>query len=184
MVLLESQTKLMPGDAAPDFELTGTDGKKHSLGSYGGHDGLLVIFMCNHCPYVKAKIEAIKEIDERFRGRVAVVGINSNDPADYPEDSFDAMKEMAEKGGFGFDYLVDETQEIARRYGAVCTPDPFLFDGDRRLVFHGRLDDAMKPDDAASEKTMIQNIERLLAGKAIETAFDPSVGCSIKWREN
>jgi len=184
MVLLESQIKLRPGDAAPGFELMGTDGTRHSLDSYKGHDGLLIIFMCNHCPYVKAKMGAIKEIDERFRGRVAVVGINSNDPADYPEDGFDAMKEVARENGLGFDYLVDETQETARKYGATCTPDPFLFDRDQRLVFHGRIDDAMRPDDEASEKTMIQNIERLLAGEAIEKGFEPSIGCSIKWKGN
>ncbi len=184
MVLLESQVKLKPGDAAPSFELMGTDDARHSLDSYGDYDGLLIVFMCNHCPYVKAKIEAIKEIDEKFKDRVAVVGINSNDSTGYPEDSFEAMKEIVREKGLGFDYLVDESQEIARKYGATCTPDPFLFDKDRRLVFHGRIDDAMRPEDTASEKTMIQNIERLLAGDAIEKEFDPSIGCSIKWKEN
>jgi len=184
MALMESEIKLRPGDAAPGFELTGTDDARHSLDSYGSREGLLVIFMCNHCPYVKAKIDAIKEIDERFGDRIAVVGINSNDAAKYPDDSFDSMKRISKERGFGFDYLVDETQEVARRYGAVCTPDPFLFDADRRLVFHGRIDDAMKPDATVSEKTMIRNIERLLAGEKIEKGFDPSIGCSIKWKEN
>ena len=184
MVLLESQVKLRPGDAAPGFELVGTDGTTHSLEGYGDRRGLLVVFMCNHCPYVKAKIGAIREIDEMFRGRIAVVGINSNDSARYPEDGFEAMKETAKERGFGFDYLLDETQDVARAYGATCTPDPFLFDGDRRLVFHGRLDDAMKPGETATEKTMIRNIERLLAGETIEKQFDPSIGCSIKWKEN
>ena len=138
--------------------------------------------MCNHCPYVKAKLEAIKEIHNKFKDKIAVVGINSNDATKYPDDSFDSMKAIAEEKGLKFDYLVDETQEVARRYGATCTPDPFLFDKQRRLVFHGRLDDARSPDDTATEKTMIKNIERLLSGDAIEKDFDPSIGCSIKWR--
>ena len=182
MVLLESGNALKRGDAAPDFDLPGTDGARHSLASYGRYDGLLVIFMCNHCPYVKAKIDAIKEIHEAHGSRVAVVGINSNDSVKYPDDSFESMKELARQRGLKFDYLVDETQEIARRYGATCTPDPFLFDGKRRLVFHGRIDNALKPEDMATEKTIINNISRMLAGGPIEKDFDPSIGCSIKWK--
>ena len=184
MVLIESQIKLNPGDLAPSFELTGTDDKKHSLESYEEYEGLLVIFMCNHCPYVKAKIDAIKEIHDKFKDKVAVVGINSNDSTDYPEDSFDAMKEIVKEKGLGFDYLVDDTQEIAKKYGAMCTPDPFLFNKEHKLVFHGRIDNAMTPDDTASEKTMIQNIGKLLSGETIQKEFDPSIGCSIKWKEN
>ena len=184
MVLLESQIKLNKGDQAPDFELTGIDDQKHSLADYKNYDGVLVIFMCNHCPYVKAKVEAIKEIHEKFGDKVAVVGINSNDAVKYPDDSFDSMKSVAAEKGMKFDYLVDETQEIAKKYGAMCTPDPFLFDKDHKLVFHGRIDNAMKPDDTATEKTMINNITKLLGGENIEKDFDPSIGCSIKWKEN
>ena len=109
--------------------------------------------MCNHCPYVKAKVDALNELYEKFGENIAIVGINSNDSTDYPEDSFDAMKETAKKKGFKFDYLVDETQEIAKKYGAMCTPDPFLFNKSKKqLVFHGRIDNAMKPDDTATEK--------------------------------
>ena len=184
MVLLESQVKLKLGDVAPSFELMGTDDIMHSIDNYKDHDGLLIIFMCNHCPYVKAKLESIKDIDKRFQDRIAVIGINSNDPIDYPDDSFDAMKQIVNEKELKFDYLVDETQEVAKKYGAMCTPDPFLFDSNHRLVFHGRIDNAMNPDDAVSEKTMIQNIERLLAGKTIEKWFEPSIGCSIKWKKN
>ena len=184
MVLLESQIKLKPGNNAPDFDLLGIDDKNHSLESYKGYEGLLIIFMCNHCPYVKAKIEAIKEINEKFGTRVAVVGINSNDAKDYPDDSFENMKKTAQEKGIKFDYLVDETQEIAKKFGAICTPDPFLFDKQGVLVFHGRIDNAMNPDDIATEKTMLNNISRLLAGEEIEKDFDPSIGCSIKWKEN
>ena len=184
MVLLESQVKLKAGDVAPDFELLGIDDKKHSLDEYTNHKGILVIFMCNHCPYVKAKVDALNELYDKFGKEIAIIGINSNDSTDYPEDSFEAMKETAKEKGFGFDYLVDETQEIAKKYGAMCTPDPFLFNNKKELVFHGRIDNAMKPDDEATEKTMINNMAKLLAGEKIEKDFDPSIGCSIKWKEN
>ena len=181
MVLLESEGSLKTGDIAPDFSLKGTDDKIHSLNDYT-QKGLLVIFMCNHCPYVKAKIEAIKEIHEKFKGQISLVGINSNDSEKYPDDSFDSMKSVVDEKGIAFDYLVDETQEIAKKYGAVCTPDPFLFDSDRKLVFHGRIDDAMNPDAIAKERVMINNIEKFLNGEKIEKDFDPSIGCSIKWK--
>ena len=184
MVLLESQVKLDVGDGAPDFSLVGIDDKIHSLSDYDGYDGLLVVFMCNHCPYVKAKADALNELYDTYGSRIAIIGINSNNPTDYPEDGFDAMKKTAKEKGFRFDYLVDESQDVARAYGAVCTPDPFLFDANRRLVFHGRIDDAPSPDDVASEKTMIINIGRMLEGKGIEKGFDPSIGCSIKWRQS
>ena len=182
MVLLESKVSLQTGDKAPDFELLGIDDKQHSLTNYKDYKGLLVIFMCNHCPYVKAKIEAIKEIHEKFKDRIALVGINSNDSTEYPDDSFENMKIIAQEKEIKFDYLVDGDQEIAKKYGAVCTPDPFLFDSERRLVFHGKIDNAMKPEDTATEKTMISNIQRFLDGEKIEKDFDPSIGCSIKWK--
>ena len=182
MVLLESKVSLQTGDMAPDFELLGIDDKQHSLTSYKDYKGLLVIFICNHCPYVKAKIDAIKEIHEKFKDRIALVGINSNDSTEYPDDSFENMKIIAQEKEIKFDYLVDGDQEIAKRYGAVCTPDPFLFDSERKLVFHGRIDNAMKPEDTSTEKTMIDNIQKFLDGEKIEKDFDPSIGCSIKWK--
>ncbi len=166
MVLLESKTSLKTGDTAPDFNLKGIDEKMHSLTDFN-RKGLLVIFMCNHCPYVKAKIDAIKEIHDKFKDQISLVGINSNDSEKYPDDSFESMKFMANEKGITFDYLVDETQEIAKKYGAVCTPDPFLFDSDRRLIFHGRIDDAMNPDAVANEKVMINNIEKFLNDEKI-----------------
>jgi peroxiredoxin len=183
MVLLESQIKLKTRDRAPDFELLGIDDKKHSLNDYKDYEGLLVIFMCNHCPYVKAKIKAINEVHEKFKDKIAVIGINSNDPINYPDDSFENMKKIAKEKGIKFDYLVDETQEIAQKYGAICTPDPFLFDKEKRLIFHGRIDNAMKPEDTATEKTMINNIEKFLSREKIKKDFEPSIGCSIKWKE-
>ena len=183
MVLLESQVTLKTGDVAPDFELLGIDGKHHSLNDYKQFKGLLVIFMCNHCPYVKAKVEAIKEVHAKFKEQIALIGINSNDSIKYPDDSFESMKSISKVKNIEFDYLVDETQEIAKKYGAVCTPDPFLFDSERKLIFHGRIDDAMNPDATATQKVMIENIEKFLNGEKIEKDFDPSIGCSIKWKE-
>jgi peroxiredoxin len=184
MVLLESQVKLKAGDSAPDFELLGIDDKKHKLSDYRERQGTLIIFMCNHCPYVKAKFEAFNELYEKFGGKIAIIGINSNDSSDYPEDSFENMKKTAIEKGFKFDYLIDDTQQVAKKYGAMCTPDPFLFNKEGKLVFHGRIDNAMKPDDTATEKTMITNIEKMLSNEKIEKDFDPSIGCSIKWKEN
>ncbi|RNJ72723.1 MAG: thioredoxin family protein [Thaumarchaeota archaeon S13] len=184
MALLESQRSLKAGDAAPGFDLMGIDGRRHALPEYAGREGLLVIFMCNHCPYVKAKIDAIKAVHERFGDRVAVVGINSNDAVAYPDDSYEAMKAMAAERGIAFDYLVDETQEVARRYGATCTPDPFLFDSSMRLAFHGRIDDAMGPEETPTERVMEAKIAAMLEGRPLGADFDPSRGCSIKWRQN
>ena len=183
MVLLESQVTLKTGDNAPDFELLGIDDKHHSLNEYKQFKGLLVIFMCNHCPYVKAKINAINELHDKFKDHISIVGINSNDSMKYPDDSFDSMKVVVKEKGLKIDYLVDETQEIAKKYGAVCTPDPFLFDSEKKLVFHGRIDDAMNPDAEVTEKVMVNNIEKFLDGQKIEKEFDPSIGCSIKWKE-
>jgi len=181
MAKMESVISLKTGDNAPEFTLKGVDDKMHSLNDYS-KKGLLVIFMCNHCPFVKAKIEAIKEIHDKFRDEISIVGINSNDSVKYPDDDFDSMKAVAEEKGLEIDYLVDETQEVAKKYGAVCTPDPFLFDSEKKLVFHGRIDDAMNPDAVVNEKVMINNIKKFLNGEKIEKDFDPSIGCSIKWK--
>lgn len=182
MVLLKSEVVLKAGDKAPDFNLLGIDDKMHSTSEFNDFPVMLIIFMCNHCPYVQAKIGAMNEIYEKFKGKIAMIGINSNDSTKYPDDSFESMKRFAEDKGIKFTYLVDETQEVAKRYGAVCTPDPFLFNKERKLVFHGRIDNAMKPEDISTEKTMIANIEKVLLGNKIEKDFDPSMGCSIKWK--
>ena len=153
MAKMESVISLKTGDNAPEFTLKGIDDKIHSLNDYS-KKGLLVIFMCNHCPFVKAKIEAIKELHGKFKDDISIVGINSNDSVKYPDDDFESMKTVAKEKGLEIDYLVDETQEIAKKYGAVCTPDPFLFDSDKKLIFHGRIDDAMNPEAEVSEKAV------------------------------
>ena len=182
MAKMESVISLKTGDNAPEFNLKGIDDQMHSLNDYS-KKGLLVIFMCNHCPFVKAKIEAIKELHDKFKDDISIVGINSNDSVKYPDDDFDSMKAVAKEKGLEIDYLVDETQEIAKKYGAVCTPDPFRFDSEKKLIFHGRIDDAMNPEAEVSEKVMINNIQKFLEGQKIEKDFDPSIGCSIKWKE-
>ena len=182
MAKMESVISLKTGDNAPEFNLKGIDDQMHSLNDYS-KKGLLVIFMCNHCPFVKAKIEAIKELHDKFKDDISIVGINSNDSVKYPDDDFDSMKAVAKEKGLEIDYLVDETQEIAKKYGAVCTPDPFLFDSEKKLIFHGRIDDAMNPEAEVSEKVMINNIQKFLEGQKIDKDFDPSIGCSIKWKE-
>ena len=183
MSLIPSDAKkLTPGDRAPEFSLAGVDGKTYSLSDFKEFEGLLIIFMCNHCPYVKPKIAALVELHEKFGKRVAVVGINSND-LNYPDEGMENMKAFAKTRGMNFPYLLDDTQVVARAYGATCTPDPFLFDKNQKLVFHGRINNAMEPDDTATENTMEESIELMLSGKEIPKWFEPSLGCSIKWTD-
>lgn len=181
MVLTESQAKLNPGDKAPDFSLQSIDDKTYSLADFSRKEGLLVIFMCNHCPYVKTKVEDLNRLHEKFGDRVAVVGINSNDP-DFPGEGMENMKQFAAERGIQFAYLLDDSQEVAKAYGAVCTPDPFLFDKDMKLLFHGRINDALQPDDTATEQTMEINLQKMLNGEELDKDFKPSMGCSIKWK--
>jgi peroxiredoxin len=187
MALKESeQEQLKEGDAAPEFELRGTDGETHSLDNYDEYTAVLIVFTCNHCPYAKAKFDVLNGIAEDY-DEVAVVGINPNDADEYSEDSFEKMKELVDDGTVRYDaYLRDETQEVAREYGATCTPDPFLFenrDGDFVLVYHGRLDDALNPEEEPTKHHMREAIDTVLAGEGLDMGFLPSQGCSIKWRD-
>ena len=185
MVAADSVEVLERGDKAPSFELEGTDGETHALADFADNEAVLVVFTCNHCPYAKAKFDELNALAEEYDD-VAVVGINSNDPEEYPEDSFETMQDYVADGTIQYDaYLFDETQEVAVAYGATCTPDPFLLerDGDAfRLAYHGRLDDALNPDAEPTEREMKQLIDRLLAGESIDDEFKPSRGCSIKWK--
>ena len=183
MVQTDSDSDLARGDVAPDFELPGTDGEPHRLADVDA-DAVLVVFTCNHCPYAKAKIPFLNRIAAEYDD-CAVVGINPNDDAEYPEDSFETMVEYVESGEVAYDaYLRDETGEVARAYGAVCTPDPFLLrrDGDEyTLAYHGRLDDALDPDAEATEVYVTDAIDAVLAGEDVAPDPGPSRGCSIKW---
>ncbi|MCI0559685.1 MAG: thioredoxin family protein [Nitrososphaera sp.] len=172
---------LKTGTSAPTFRLKGVDGKMHSLGDYKAKANL-VVFICNHCPYVKARIGDIVSLQSKFKpSELQVIGINSNDP-NYQDEGFDNMVNFAKSYGLNFPYLIDDTQESARAFGAVCTPDPFLFDSDHRLVFHGKINDALEPEATPRVPVMENNVRRLLKGERIEKDFDPSVGCSIKWK--
>ena len=187
MVALDSEDDVLQrGDEAPAFELRGANGGTYTLDSFADDAALLVVFTCNHCPYAQAKFDELNRLADGY-GDVSVVGINSNDPEEYPDDSFDRMQELVEDGTIDYDaYLFDESQDVAAAYGARCTPDPFLFsndDGTFRLAYHGRLDDATNPDDEPTEREMKTHIETLLSGEAITTEDKPSRGCSIKWRE-
>lgn len=185
MVALDSEEVLERGDEAPAFELPGTDGETHSLADFADHEALLVVFTCNHCPYAKAKFDELNALAEEY-DEVAVIGVNPNDEEEYPEDSFEKMRAYVERGDVRYDaYLRDESQEVAAAYGAVCTPDPFLFErvnGTFRLAYHGRLDDALNPDDEPTEREMEGHIETLLAGREVDAEFRASRGCSIKWK--
>ncbi len=177
---LSSQT-LKKNDNAPSFRLRGTDDKFYSLEDFRS-ESLLIVFICNHCPYVKARIGDLVTLQGRFpKSELQIVGINSNDPS-YQDEGFENMIKFSKENNLNFPYLIDDTQQIARAYGAVCTPDPFLFDQNRNLVFHGKINDAMEPEMTPQVHVMENNIKRLLDGQSIEKDFDPSIGCSIKWK--
>lgn len=181
MVKTESSQKLKTGQKAPDFNLSGIDGKLYSLNDFNSKT-LLIIFMCNHCPFVKARIKDIVDLQSHFtKDKLLIVGINSNDPQ-YEEEGFENMKKFSQEYKMNFPYLFDETQKIAKTYGAVCTPDPYLFDGEKRLVFHGKINDASNPDSTPTRDIMKENIEKVLRDEKIVRDFDPSIGCSIKWK--
>jgi len=181
MVKTLSDQMLKTGQKAPDFNLKGVDDKIYSLKSFDGKDALLLVFICNHCPYVHARLDDIKSLQDKFNGRLQVVGINSNDPK-YEGEGFDNMKRFAKERKINFPYLFDETQQVAKAYGAVCTPDPFLLDSSMKLVFHGRINDAMDPEAKPKVPVMENNVKKLINGERIEKDFDPSIGCSIKWK--
>ena len=176
-----SSQSLQKSDSAPSFRLMGTDEKFYSLEDFKSKS-LLIVFICNHCPYVKARIGDLVTLQSRFpKSDLQIIGINSNDPS-YQEEGFENMIKFSKENTLNFPYLIDDTQQIAKSYGAVCTPDPFLFDKNRKLVFHGKINDAMEPEMTPQVHVMENNIKRLLDGKSIEKDFDPSIGCSIKWK--
>lgn len=169
------------GDRAPAFSLPGVDGRTWSLESFS-EPALLVVFTCNHCPISVAYETRLVELARDYAGRVGVAAINPNDDVAYPEDSFENMKVRARERGFPFPYLRDASQEVARAYGAQCTPDPFLFDRDRRLVYAGRIDDSPRDPARVSRRDLRLAIDATLAGRPVQIDVRPAVGCSIKWR--
>lgn len=182
MALMHS--KGMPlGTAAPPFSLPGVDGETRSLGSFADAELLVVVFTCNHCPYAMASEDRLIEIQNDYRARgVRLVAINPNDADAYPADSFEKMKQRAAEKGFNFPYLRDESQEVARVYDAACTPDIFVFDRDRKLIYNGRIDDNWQHPDKVTRKDLRAVLDAALQGKAVDFQHVPSMGCSIKWK--
>jgi peroxiredoxin len=177
-------TMLPLGTKAPDFSLVNVDGRTVSLADVSNEPALLVIFMCNHCPFVKHLADALAQFSADYMAKsVAVVGINSNDVANYPADSPEQMVREAEERGYRFPYLYDATQEVAKAYRAACTPDFFLFDRDRRLVYRGQFDDS-RPDNGKpiTGADLRAAIDAVLAGKKPSEQQRPSIGCNIKWK--
>ena len=175
--------KLKIGSKAPDFGLPGVDGKAYSLNEFKGKRTLVIVFMCNHCPYVQAYIERIKSIQSDFGVKsVQVVGINANDEVNYPDDSFDKMIEMNKNKKLNFPYLRDEDQTVATAYGAQCTPECFVFDADRKLKYHGRIDDNYKDENAVKTYDLRNAINALVHNQKVAIELTPANGCSIKWR--
>ncbi len=179
-----ASTMLALGTKAPDFELPDTGGKMVSLKDFNESKVLLVVFMCNHCPFVKHIIDKFVEIAKEYQAKgVGVVGINSNDVENYSEDSPENMTANAKAKGFTFPYLYDENQETAKAYKAACTPDFFLFDAERKLVYRGQMDESRpgsgKPVTGADLKAAM---DAVLAGKNAPKIQKPSMGCNIKWK--
>lgn len=171
------------GRPAPNFRLPGVDGKNWTLSEVRGPNGLLVMFICNHCPYV----QAVRERIVRDARDLKVYGINtvaimSNDPTDYAEDSFDNMKQVALESQFPFPYLLDESQEVAKAYGAVCTPDFFGFNRDLKLQYRGRLDESRKEAAPNARRDLFEAMKEIAqTGQGLKDQI-PSMGCSIKWK--
>ncbi len=173
------------GRPAVDFSLPGVDGKVWTLDDCRGENGLLVMFICNHCPYVKAILDRlVRDTRELLDYGVRSVAIMSNDPSEYPEDSFENMRRVAAEYDFPFPYLLDETQEVAKAYGAVCTPDFFGYNSRLELQYRGRLDASRKeaaPADARRE--LFEAMKQIAATGEGPREQIPSMGCSIKWRD-
>ncbi len=176
--------KLKIGSSAPDFNLPGVDGKNYSLDSFSDKKILIVIFSCNHCPYVQAYEQRIISIQNEFADKsVQIVAINSNEDVNYPEDSFDEMIKRSKEKRYNFPYLRDETQEIAKAYGATHTPEIFLFDEQRKLRYHGKIDDNWKEPEKVKYNYLRDAIKEVLEGKEVSIPETFSIGCTIKWKQ-
>lgn len=176
---------LKPGDAAPEFTLAAPDGQSHSLADVAGPRGLLVVFACNHCPYVVMLAGRLGQLADEWKTRgVGVVAIASNDVTKYPQDGPAHMPGFAAEKGWNFPYLCDPEQEVAKAYGAACTPDFFLFDADLRLFYAGQFDDARPKNGMESTGAdLAAAVAAMLAGEQLPGPVRPSTGCNIKWLE-
>jgi peroxiredoxin len=179
-----NSTMLPLGTKAPEFRLPDTSGKMVSLADFKGAPALVVMFICNHCPYVKHLRAGLAQLGRDYLPRsVAIVGINANDVANYPADSPARMAEEAKAAGYGFPYLYDEAQAVAKAYRAACTPDIYLFDREQRLAYRGQFDDSRPGNNLpVTGKDLRAALEAVLAGKPVSSTQKPSIGCNIKWK--
>ncbi len=179
-----SSDQVVLGSPAPDFRLRGTDGKFHSFQDVAGKRGTVLVFICNHCPYVKAVIDRIVQDAEALtHDEVRFAAICSNDAAAYPEDSFENMQAFAKAHAFPFPYLHDESQAVARAYKAVCTPDFFGYDGEGRLRYHARLDEGRTaPLAPGAARELLEGMRHVAKTGLAPAGQKPSMGCSIKWK--
>jgi peroxiredoxin len=179
-----SSTMLPLGTVAPDFSLPDTQQRLVSNRDFDEAPGLLVMFLCNHCPFVKHIRGSLARLTSESGSRgLAIVAISSNDVDAFPEDSLEMMRQEAQEAGFTFPYLYDETQDIAKAYRAACTPDFFLFDGDRRLIYRGQFDDSRPGNDVpVTGNDLAAAIEALIEKRPVSPQQKPSIGCNIKWK--
>jgi peroxiredoxin len=183
-VVLTPSTMLPLGTKAPDFSLPNVDGRTVSLSDFSGAPALLVVFMCNHCPYVKHIAPELSKLAREYQAKgAAVVGINANDVASHPDDSPDQMVHEAQSREYTFPYLFDDTQRVARAYKAACTPDFYVFDKNQKLVYRGQMDSS-RPDSGVplTGKDLRAALDAVLAGKPVPADQKPSIGCNIKWK--
>ena len=174
---------LKAGDPAPPFALPGVDGRTWTLSDFQDRQLLLVVFWCNHCPYVQAWEGRMVELGRRYGPRgVGIVLVNANDAVAYPDDGFESMLARAREKQYPFPYLRDDTQEVAHAYGALVTPHPMLFDRERRLLFQGRIDDSHDHPERVKERYLERALDQALAGTAVRPSSLPVVGCTVKWR--
>ena len=181
---LTPSTMLALGTSAPDFKLSDTNGKMVSLADFKSAPALLVLFICNHCPYVKHIRVGLAQLARDYAPKgVGIVGISSNDAANYPDDSPARMKEEAKSAAYLFPYLYDETQAVAKAYRAACTPDIYLFDKNQKLVYRGQMDDS-RPSNGqpVTGKDLRAALDAVLAGQPVSPNQKASVGCNIKWK--
>ena len=177
-----TKTNLEIGAKLPEFNLPATDGKNYSPSSFKNSKILIVMFTCNHCPYVQAYEERLINLQKNFKDKsVSFVAINANDEKNYPEDSFENMIKRAKEKGYNFLYLRDKTQEVVKTFGASYTPEVFVFDQNRILQYHGRIDDNWQEPEKVQKQHLKDAIEALLANKPVERADTQAIGCTVKW---
>jgi peroxiredoxin len=171
------------GEAAKPFDLPGTDGQRYTLDDVRGRNGTLVMFICNHCPYVKAVLDRIiRDVEDLKEHGIGAIAINANDPTTYPDDSFANMKRLADAKQLPFPYVFDESQDVARAYGAVCTPDFFGYNADLELQYRGRLDASKTTPVPGAIRELYEAMAQIAeTGRGPEQQI-PSMGCSIKWK--